>query len=136
MYTMKLFSINAPQIPCGSDGYGLELKDEDPVKIHSVVRGSTAESLGICSGMAVLGIDEQWIQGAGEGELGGFQKCTIVMQTAQQQRAPLHLYLHRTPNEELGMRSGGNPCGFQIKGTAPAIVLKVERGKESKSNAQ
>ena len=96
---------------------------------------SMAESLGVCSGMVVLGIGEQWIQGPGEGELGAFQKCVVAMQNAQQQRSPLHLYLHRTPNEELGMRSGGGPCGFQIKGTAPAIVLKVEPGKGNEQHS-
>ena len=123
--------INTLQIPHSDNGYGFELKDEYPVKVDSVESGSMAESLGMCSGMVVLGVMEQWIHGPGEGELGGFQKCVIAIQNAQQQRSPLHLYLHRTPNEELGMRSGGAPCGFQIKGTAPAIVLKVEPGKES-----
>lgn len=120
-----------PQIPHTPEGYGFELKDGSPVNVHSVISGSTAESLGICAGMDVLGIEEQWLPGAEEeGGLGSFQQCMLAVQSCQQEKAPLHLYLHRTHNEELNMQPGGNPCGFQIKGTSPAIVLKVEPGQE------
>lgn len=55
-------------------------------------------------------------------------QCLMEMESARQQEVALEVSVLRNSAEYCTLRPGKKSLGFQIKGTCPVVIQKVEKG--------
>jgi hypothetical protein len=108
--------------------YGIKLTETAPVKIMGVTSGGPGELTALRSGLEVVNIGGQWLNG----DISDLTQCAAIMDSQWQKECPLELVVYRDKAyEEVKLRSNGQKLGMQLKGTKPVIISSVEGGTEA-----
>ena len=96
------------------------MEDSPLWRISSVVAGSQAEAVGLCSGMEILGIGGQY--------LNGNNNPSATIDSHRQMEAPLEVIVRRECEETLKLGMKDQKLGFQLKGNHPVLFTQVDGG--------
>lgn len=131
--TISLCMCHMLQVPYDTDldGHGFSVEEGSPVSVGSVHVGGPAEQAGMFPGQQLVQINRVSLMGRNEREEDQgrlLEQCQLEMKSARQQQVALEVSVLRESAEYCTLRPGKRALGFQIKGTCPVVVQKVEKG--------
>ena len=114
-------------------GYGFTLQKDTGVQqdsgvvVGTVEQGSMAEQAGMSVGQHVLDVNDLGLMEK-ENRENLVDQCVQEMKEAEQRHSSLIVTMARETAELCILRPNKRPLGFQIKGTCPVVVQKVDKG--------
>lgn len=94
----------------------------------SVIAGSYAEQFGICVGQEIIGIGGHYLNSVSNPA----HLCINTIDYHSQMEAPLELIMKRSTEEHINLKT--KYLGFQLKGSQPVVISKVEKGEYASCN--
>ena len=121
------------QVPYTDNGYGFTLQKDTSIQqdsgviVGTVEQGSLAEQAGMSVGQRVLDVNCLRLMEK-ENRENAMEQCVQEMKEAEQRHSPLVVTIARETAELCTLQPNKRPLGFQIKGTCPVVIQRVDKG--------